>query len=65
MNEYKGYQYTIEYDEDRPIHLNWRFSIYKQSKLDLVRVHTDYAGSRSDAEKVVKNYIDMWSKSNE
>ena len=62
MIEYKGYQYIIEYDEDKPIHLNWRLSIYKQSGSDLVRAHIDYAGTRGDAEKAARDYIDMWIK---
>lgn len=60
MNKYKGYQYIVEYDEDKPMHLRWRFSIYKQSKIDLVRVFVDYASTQTDAELAAKEYIDMW-----
>ena len=62
MAKYKGYEYTIEYDEDKPLHLNWRFSIYQQSKIDPVRRHVDYAATRGDAERTAKQYIDMWVK---
>jgi hypothetical protein len=60
MATYKGYDYTIEYDEDYPLHLNWRFCIYQQTKIEYVCLRVDYAGTRNEAEQTAKEYIDSW-----
>lgn len=64
MADYRGFDYTVEYDADYMEGLNWRFSVYKQTSKDYECLLVDYASTKVDAEKKAKEYIDMWKKAN-
>jgi hypothetical protein len=53
-------EYIVEHDPEKPMYLMWKYSIYKQSGNDLVRVSVDYAASQNEADIAAKEYIDEW-----